>query len=76
MAESACLRERNALENLVLPGINRHLMPPVPTKSQRLRDAEKPQLYPFCTLPIEDVERSLILKAFQELLKANQIDEG
>lgn len=75
-AEDICLREKHVLENLVLPGLGRHLMPQVPSKSERLREAEKPALYPFSTLPIEDAERALILRTFQELLKQNQIDEG
>jgi hypothetical protein len=71
IVEDACLKEKSALENLVLPGINRHMMPPVPTKSKRIRDAERPQVYPFCILPVEDVERGIILKSFQDLMKAN-----
>ena len=69
-----CVREKNALDNLVLPGVNRHMMPAVASKSKRLRDAERPGVYPFSTMPVEDTERALILKAFQELIHANQID--
>ena len=63
-AEDVCLREKRIFENLVLPGLNRHLMPQVPSKSERIREAEKPALYPFSTLPIEDAERALILRTF------------
>jgi hypothetical protein len=50
-------------------------MPSVPSKSERLRDMERAGLYPFATLPIDEVERGLIMKAFQELIRSNQIDE-
>lgn len=68
-------REKEAARNLVLPGCGRHMMPEVPTKSQRLRDFENPQFYPFSTLPIEDAERTMQLRAFQQLIKGG-IDEG
>ena len=57
-------REIQIVQNLVIPGAHRHLMPSIPTKSKRLREFEKPQMYPFCTLPIEDVERGLVQKQF------------
>ena len=57
-------REKEAARNLVLPGCDRHLMPEVPTKSQRLRDYENVQFYPFSTLPVEDAERTMQLRAF------------
>jgi hypothetical protein len=38
-------------------------MPENPQKSKRLRDYENPQFYPFSTLPIEDAERTLQLRA-------------
>lgn len=57
-------REREVLKNLNLPGKDRYLMPAIPTKSKRNRDAENPGFYPFCTLPITDAERMLLLKQF------------
>ena len=76
-ADDICSRLKHTLENLVLPGISsRHLMPQVPLKSERLRDLERPGIYPFGTLPIEEMERGLIMKAFQELIRSNQIDGG
>ena len=69
-------REREVLKNLNLPGKDRHLMPAIPTKSGRVRDAENPGFYPFCTLPITDAERMLLLKQFQQLIKQNFIDQG
>lgn len=68
-------REVEAAKNLVLPGCNRFMMPDVPSKSQRLRKFENPQFYPFSTLPIEDAERTMQLKAFQQILKSNGIEE-
>lgn len=68
-------REKEASRNLVLPGCGRHMMPEVPTKSQRLRDYENPQFYPFSTLPVEDAERTMQLRAFQQLIRGS-IDEG
>ena len=58
-------REKEAAKHLVLPGCNRFMMPDVPSKSERLRKFENPQFYPFSTLPIEDAERTMQLKAFQ-----------
>ena len=55
-------RQQEVLKNLNLPGKDRHLMPAIPAKSQRIRDAENPGFYPFCTLPIADAERMLMLK--------------
>jgi hypothetical protein len=64
-AEEVCDRARAVLQNLVLPGISqRHLMPPVSLKSERIRDMESANVYPFATLPVEEVERGLIMKAF------------
>ena len=56
--------ERQMLANLNLPGKDRNLMPPIPTKSQRAREFENPGFYPFCTLPVNDAERMLLLKQF------------
>lgn len=57
-------REKDVMKNLHLPGKERHLMPKVPTKSERTRNSENPAFYPFCTLPHEDAERMLMLKQF------------
>lgn len=57
-------REREVLKNLNLPGKDRYLMPAISTKSKRTRDSENPGFYPFCTLPITDAERMLLLKQF------------
>lgn len=62
--ETISSRERQVLQSLNLPGQDRNLMPAIPTKSQRTRDSENPGFYPFCTLPITDAERMLLLKQF------------
>jgi len=69
-------REKEAGRHIVLPGVNRHMMPPYAQKSKRLRDFENPQFYPFSTLPIEDAERTMHLKSIQKLIKSEKIDEG
>ncbi len=70
------MREREVLKNLNLPGKERYLMPAIATKCKRTRMAENPGFYPFCTLPITDAERMLLLKQFQQLIKQNFIDNG
>ena len=64
MAQDIYFRERNIFKNLLIPGKDRYMMPTVPSKSERLRNSEKPGLYPFCTLPVDDVERALIMRTF------------
>lgn len=68
-------REKNAASNLVIPGKNRHMMPPCPAKSKRVRGFENPQFYPFSTLPIEDAERTMQLRAIQRIIRSEKIDE-
>lgn len=75
-AEIIAQREREASKHLVQPGAHRYMMPEVPMKSLRLRNHENPQFYPFSTLPIEDAERTMQLKALQGIIKGNGIDEG
>jgi hypothetical protein len=52
------------------------MMPSIPDKSKRRRDADNPAFYPFCTLPQDEAERMLELRDFQQLIKTHQIDEG
>ena len=68
-------REKRAASNLVVPGRNRHMMPPISAKSKRLRGFENPQFYPFSTLPIEDAERTMQLRAIQRIIRSEKIDE-
>lgn len=76
MAKLISKREKVASRGLVLPGIDRHLMPNVPSKSQRLRNLENPQFYPFSTLPIEDAERMMQLREFSSLMKQMNVFEN
>ena len=69
-------REKNAARGLVLPGCARHAMPEVPSKSERLRNIENPQFYPFSTLPIEDAERMMQLRDFSALMRQNNVYEN
>ena len=43
-------------------------MPAVPQKSSLLREAEKPEVYPFCTLPIEAMERGMIISQLSDMM--------
>ena len=49
-------------------------MPTIPAKSKRARDSENPQFYPFCTLSHDEAERVLMLRAMQQLVRSNFID--
>jgi hypothetical protein len=69
-------REQEIFTNLRVPGKNRDSMPSIPNQSLRMREAENPGFYPFCTLPIDDAERMLQLRAFQQMIKSNYIDRG
>jgi hypothetical protein len=40
--EDIYLKEKNIYRNLIIPGAERQLMPQVPSKSDRLRELEKP----------------------------------
>jgi hypothetical protein len=64
-------REQSAFTNLKVPGKSRDSMPEIPSQSQRNRDAENPGFYPFCTLPIDEAERMLQMKALQQLIRSN-----
>ena len=55
-------------QSLVVPGIRRFLMPAIPSKSFSLRDAERPVIYPFSSLPFDELERNLILTEFSTFL--------
>jgi hypothetical protein len=49
-------------------------MPSVPEKSELRRNAERPEPYPFCTVPIEEFERAMLLKALEEQFKTKEPD--
>jgi hypothetical protein len=66
--------ERAVLEVLKSPGVERYEMPNVPEKSQLRRDAEMPEMYPFATIPVEELERALMLKAIEEQFRQKEPD--
>jgi len=83
LAESECqrleqiaTREQQIFTNLRAPGKNRDSMPSIPNQSVRQRDSENPGFYPFCTLPWDEAERMLQMRAFQQMVKSNYIDQG
>lgn len=66
--------ELDILQNIKLPGIQRTLMPPVPEKSKRLWDFEKTRIYPFATLPIDELERGLVFEAIWDKMNEKEPD--
>ena len=60
------------IDQLVVPGIKRHLMPDIPEKSESLRGSERTEIYPFSTLSIADLERALMLFSFENAMKSIQ----
>lgn len=50
-------RERAVLQNMCFPGIDRHLMPEQPEKSENLRKAEKSKILPFIKVDPYEYER-------------------
>lgn len=66
--------ESGILNYLKTPGIGRTGMPSVPEKSELRRNAERPEPYPFCTVPIEEFERAMLLKALEEQFKTKEPD--
>lgn len=67
-------REQQIFTNLRVPGKGRDSMPSIPNQSLRQREAENPAFYPFCTLPVDEAERMLQMRAFQQMIKSNYID--
>jgi hypothetical protein len=74
--EQIAAREQQIFTNLRAPGKNRDSMPSIPNQSVRQREAENPAFYPFCTLPWDEAERMLQMRAFQQMVKSNYIDQG
>lgn len=42
---------------MLFPGIERHLMPEIPEKSEALRKSDKSELYPFISCGEHEFER-------------------
>lgn len=55
------IREKNLLNNMNFPGINRYMMPEIPEKSENLRKAEKSQYYPFISSDVNEVQTEIFL---------------
>lgn len=66
--------ESSILSYLKTPGIDRTGMPSVSEKSRLRREAETPELYPFSTIPIEELERALMLKSLEEQFQSKEPD--
>lgn len=60
--------QHEVTKELVVPGIRRFQMPAIPGKSLSLREAERPVIYPFSSLPFEELERNLVLTEFSAFL--------
>lgn len=61
--------ENTILENLVVPGIDRRLMPELPEKPFGPRFAEKCEIYPFSSFPIPEFDRMLLLQHIENGLR-------
>ena len=61
--------EHKFLENLVVPGINRKMMPVLPEISSGPRHAAKCEIYPFSSFSIPEFERLLLLKHIEGFLQ-------
>jgi len=66
--------ESEILKHLKIPGVQRTGMPQVPEKSEWLRNFEKTRIYPFSTLPIEELERGLLFEAMKERMNEKEPD--
>ena len=64
--------EHEVTRELVVPGIRRFQMPVIPGKSLSLREAERPVIYPFSSLPFEELERNLVLTEFCTFLEERE----
>jgi hypothetical protein len=60
------------LDNYLMPGVNRNDMPTVPAKSKAMRGAETTEIHPFSSLTVEEMERGLVLKAMQKMMKQKE----
>ena len=61
--------ERRFLDNLIVPGIGRRMMPGKAEKSYGRRHAEKCQIYPFSSFSIAEFERMMLIKYIEEALE-------
>ena len=66
--------EAEILKHYKIPGIWWTGMPSVPEKSEWMRNYEKTWIYPFSTLPIEELERGLIFETVTEKMNEKEPD--
>ena len=66
--------EKSIFDYLRTPGVGRCEMPSVSEKSQLRRNAEIPEMYPFSTVPVEELERAMLLKAIEDQFKSKEPD--
>jgi len=63
--------EKTIINNIVVPGLDRVMMPKIPTKSKELRASEKTELYPFAKNKMNkiELERAITIKNFEDSFK-------
>lgn len=66
--------EHGIFSYLRVPGYKRTNMPNYPEKSELKRNAERPEVYPFCTVPIEELERAMLLKSLEDQFTSKESD--
>lgn len=66
--------EKSIFSYLRTPGIERCEMPSVSEKSKLKREAESPEIYPFATVPVEELERAMMLKALEDQFRSKEPD--
>lgn len=64
--------ERDILRHALLPGQGRHLMPLHAEKSLAVRKSDINEIITFSTLGDEQMQRALILREFEDLMKAKE----
>lgn len=60
--------EKSILNNLLIPGQNRHLMPVHPENSLPVRKSDINEITSFSTIGAEQMQRALILKDFEDMM--------
>lgn len=66
--------EKGIFNYLKTPGIDRTGIPNYPEKSLLKRSAEKPEMYPFATIPVDELERAMILKTIEDQFRTKEPD--
>jgi len=66
--------EGGIFEYLKTPGVDRTSMPNFAEKSSLKRVAEMPEIYPFSTIPVEELERAMLLKTLEDQFISKEPD--